>query len=159
MMGLEESDAGPGWFNGNNYRALIRTDYDPDASKAYGAEQIRNRLNVFLQDKSYAIDFFRRKILSQWNMPDCYAVHETMHFTVEKEQLPRLVYDLYYGNGYDRSMRYMNRYQFVLYAGFAAAMVSLALRPKREIEFYLPCAAVLGGFFFNLRRRFAFWLA
>lgn len=150
MMGLEESDVGPGWFNGDNYVALIRTDYDPIASKAYGAEQIRLRLQQFWQDKPYAIDFFRRKILSQWNMPDCYAIHETMHFTVEKEQLPRLVYDLYYGDGHVRIMQYMNGYQFVLYACFAMAMIGLFFGKKREIAYYLPAAAVLGGFFFSI---------
>lgn len=150
MMGLEESDVGAGWFNGSNYVALIRTDYDPTASKAYGAEQIRIRLHEFWQDKPYAIDFFRRKILSQWNMPDCYAIHETMHFTVEKDELPRIVQSIYHGEGYDRVWDYMNRYQFILYSCFAVAMLFFLFGKKREIEYYLLAAAVIGGMFFSI---------
>ena len=83
-------------------------------------------------------------------MPDCYAIHETMHFTVEKDELPRIVQSIYHGEGYDRVWDYMNRYQFILYSCFAVAMLFFLFGKKREIEYYLLAAAVIGGMFFSI---------
>jgi len=151
MMGLEDKpDKGPGWFNGDNYMALVRVDYDCEAADEYGKEQIRLRLKEFWNDKRYAVDFFRRKITSQWNMPDCFALHETEHFTVDESELPAVVRETYFGDLRNRLENYMNRYQFILYAGFAIAMGIMLFRPKKEMEYYLTAAAIIGGMCFSI---------
>lgn len=150
MMGLEDEEEGPGWFNGSNYMAYARNDYDYYAAEHYGREQIRLRLAELWNNKSCAVDFFRRKVLTQWNMPDCYSLHETMHFDCEEAELPRAVRRIYYGEWKDSLLEFMNDFQFVLYVGFLLAVIVFAKGRKRGMEDYLLFVAVIGGFLFSI---------
>lgn len=150
MMGLEDSEEGPGWFNGSNYQVYTDNNFDYEAAEQYSREQIQERLQELWRDKSQAVDFFRRKILTQWNMPDCYSLHETRHFDREQDELSGAVEEIYYGESGDRLQAFMNRYQFVIYAGFALAAAGLLRRDKRRIENCLLLIAIVGGFLFSV---------
>lgn len=150
MMGLEDSEEGPGWFNGTNYQVYTDNNFDYEAAEQYGKEQIRARLQELWHNKAYAVDFFRRKILTQWNMPDCYSLHETRHFDCEQDELSEAVREIYYGESGDRLQTYMNRYQFVIYVGFALAVAGLWRGDRRKIENCLPLIAIVGGLLFSV---------
>lgn len=150
MMGLEDGEEGPGWFNGSNYRAYISTDYDYEAAERYGREQVGIRLQELWRNKTYAMDFFRRKIVTQWNMPDCYSINETMHFDCEETELPMVVQWIYFDEGRDRLEDLMNRCQFVIYAGFVFTVLGLGRSDRRKIENYILLIAIVGGFLFSI---------
>lgn len=150
MMGLEDEEEGPGWFNGFNYQAYTDHNFDYGATEQYSRELIQARLQELWHNKPYAVDFFRRKILTQWNMPDCYSLHETRHFDCETDELSEAVREVYYGGTGDRLQAFMNRYQFVIYVGFALAAAGLLRRDKRGIENCLPLIAIVGGFLFSI---------
>ena len=57
MMGLQDTEEGPGWFNGTNYAELQNHNYEYEPTKESAQEYIQGRLH-----KAYAVDFFRRKV-------------------------------------------------------------------------------------------------
>lgn len=150
MMGLEDTDKGPGWYNGDNYAAYVHADYDYEAANEYGKAQVAARLHEFWENKTYAVDFFRRKILSQWNMPDCYGIAETANFTCEREELPGFVQSVYFGAAREVILKYLNGYQLVLYFFYSVAMGFILFRRNREMEFYLIPASIIGGMLFSV---------
>lgn len=150
MMGLEDTEEGPGWFNGSNYKAYIAHNYDYEATKTYGREQIRARAQVLWQNKPYAVDFFRRKTMTQWNMPDCYSIHETDFFDREVAELAFPVQWIYRGEGRARLENYMNRYQFVLYVWFVPSVLGFLSDKRKRIDNGILFVAIVGGFMFSL---------
>lgn len=66
-MGLQESERGPGWYNGYNARILQEHDFNVNAAKKSISEEISQRLQCFWENKTYALNFFGRKTASQWN--------------------------------------------------------------------------------------------
>jgi len=154
LMGLEDKEQGPGWFNGTNYTQLIAHNYDTELTAADNTIAVKERLKVFWNDKSYGIDFFRRKILSQWNSPAYHSLYETGSFDCEKEELPSIVQQIYY----DRESLvngFMNRYQFVLYLCTSIMATFALFHKKREdseettLENHILIIAIVGGFLFS----------
>lgn len=88
--------------------------------------------------------------MTQWNMPDCLGMQETAHFECKKEELPALVRNIYFGELGKGLMQFMNRYQFLLYFGFGLAMLELLFGKKRDMEFYILVAAIIGGLLFSI---------
>ncbi len=151
LMGLEDSEEGPGWFNGTNYKQLMLYNYDTELTAANSTAAVKERLNEFWNNKPYALDFFRRKILSQWNSPDYHSLHETRSFDCETDELPGIVRSIYYDNT-SGVFQFMNQYQFLLYI-FAAIMTVLSLFESQKaasLENYLLIIAILGGFLFSI---------
>lgn len=68
-MGLQESDMGAGWYNG--YHAILYNEsgYDTQLQKTWAKADLKERLAFFRENHSEAIDFFTRKLASEWNDP------------------------------------------------------------------------------------------
>ena len=149
-MGLQDTWAGPGWFDNSSIEAFKEHGYDTEQTAIAEKEQIREILKSMWEDKAYSIDFFRRKILTQWNSPKYGYIYDIQNFDCEPEELPDLVSRIYY---YDEIsvQAYLNRYQFVLY--FYAAMSAVVLFANRKKEScladYLLYIAIVGGFLFS----------
>lgn len=66
-MGMQESYRGPGWYNGYNVKVYSENKYDIERAKEEINQNIENRLKYFAEHKGYALQFFGKKIASQWN--------------------------------------------------------------------------------------------
>ena len=66
-MGIQEGNRAPGWYNGYLPDVLKNNNYDQEQTKELISKDIHDRLNVLLEDKSYGMEFFSRKVASQWN--------------------------------------------------------------------------------------------
>ena len=151
LMGLEDGESGPGWFNGTNYEQLALHGYDTELTAIDNTAAVKKRLNLFWNDKAYGIDFFKRKILSQWNSPAYHSLYETLSFDCDREELPSPVRRVYYDHA-AHVAAFMNIYQFIQYI-CAAIMVTASLFTKKQkasIEDYTLVIAILGGFFFSI---------
>lgn len=151
LMGLEDGEKGPGWYNGDNYTQLVLHDYDTELTAIENKQDVKERLKFFWDNKSYGIDFFRRKILSQWNSPAYHSLYETRVFDCEKDDLPMLVQHIYYDNASDVRIS-MNLYQFLLYS-YTAIMVTITLFNKKRVpalENHILIIAIVGGFLFSI---------
>lgn len=175
-MGMQESYMAPGWFGTiakdtyiNYYLNPKFSGRNPDASLAdaneKAKEDIDKRLTKFGDDAEYALDFFSRKILSQWNEPTFESIwvskvkaHEASADdrrrlsagTISSEQikgLPQLVYYKSLGQALEL---HCNFYMQMLYIMFAAGIYLLFINKKTNIETVLLPLVLLGAFGYHL---------
>ncbi len=151
LMGLNDGPRGPGWYDGTNHDEFILHDYDTESTALDDKNKVMIRLGELWADKAYSIDFFRRKILTQWNAPACHSYFETKAFTCVPEELPEIVHRIYYE---DESAinDFMDRYQFVLYFYVAIAVFFAFFSKKEEhgLENRILMIAIVGGFLFHI---------
>ncbi len=149
-MGMQDSWTGPGWFDNSSIDIYREHNYNTEETALAEKEHLREILNTMWNDKSYSIDFFRRKILSQWNSPGYLYIDETGQFDCEPYELPEPVKRIYYDD-VPTVLAYMNRYQFMLY--FYAAVSAIVLFADRKKEHctaeHLLYIAIVGGFLFS----------
>ncbi len=150
LMGLEDGEDGPGWFSNTNYDEFIRHDYDTALTAADNTIAVKERLKTFGNDKSYAIDFFRRKILTQWNAPAYNSLYETCYFDCAEDELPKVVHNIYYNKEASVSA-FMNRYQFILFTCAAIMAVTTLVKKNKAValENHVLIIAIVGGFLFS----------
>ena len=132
-MGLQDGERGPGWFDQSNYDALLLHDYDTKLTAKDEKYAVKARLGQLWADKLQGIDFFRRKILSQWNSPAYHGFYETAAFKCEKEELPWLVKQIYFEKK-EMFKIFMDRYQFLLYSNAAIAVVAALFQKRSEVK-------------------------
>lgn len=151
LMGLQDGENGPGWFNGIPYNEYVIHSCNTELTAVDNERAVKERLQELWEDKPYAIDFFRRKILSQWNAPAYNSFFLTQYFDCEKEELPEIVRMIYYDDN-DIVGAFMNRYQFILFL-CAAIMTTVSLiwgRHENRLEDHILFIAVIGGFLFSI---------
>lgn len=150
LMGLQDTEeAGPGWWMNLNYNLYVEHNYDTEATAAYCRKEIGSRLQELMQGGG--VDFFYRKVESQWNEPDSHVYFETERGVQEAEEISWLSERVYTGTGRALIGHWMDRYQFMLYACamfLAAAM--LKGNSGRDIPSYLLFVTIIGGFLFSI---------
>lgn len=149
MMGLQDTPAGPGWFNGTNYAELQKYNYEYEPTQKAAMVYIGERITELWEDKAAAADFVKRKLLTQWNAPDYNVLFTTGSFTCAAEELPAMVHAVYFGNCKAGVEKFMDRYQFVLYVGLVICLMGLLFR-KTPIENQLLLISMIGGFLFSI---------
>lgn len=149
-MGLQDNWTGPGWFDNSSIETFAEQGYNTEQTILVERDRLKNILNDMWKDKAYSIDFFRRKILSQWNSPEYSSLYETRQFNCDLGELPTFVRRIYYDKE-QVILAYMNRYQFVLY--FYVAISAIALFADRKKRYclvkHLLYVAIIGGFLFS----------
>lgn len=151
LIGLTDSPRGPGWFVGDGELEFYRHGYDTELTALDEKKEVVARLQNLWDNKAYGIDFFRRKLLSQWNAPAYHGLYETKSFTCEPEELPKIVYRIYYEEE-AAVIAFMDRYQSVLYF-YVSVGVLLSLigkKKQRHLEDRILLIAVVGGFLFHV---------
>lgn len=66
-MGLQEGKRAPGWYNAYNVAVYADNGYDNEKVSKVVDKDIKERLEYFKQNGAYTLDFFGKKIASQWN--------------------------------------------------------------------------------------------
>ena len=165
VMGLQESEYAPGWYNGFNFVTYTeKAGYDQKEAVRLSLLALNERLDVFKSDPTYAINFFTDKFMAEW-LNTGYACFDS---TAGKyyERLP-VVESLYSGNGFYVARFFMDKYQFVIYflaLLFIACNLGMGKRKNRNkpesegnnkvcsvsVLHYILLATVLGGAVFYL---------
>ncbi len=148
-MGLNESNMAPGWYN-----AIALENYKSNGCNAELAEKqawndINNRLNFMGNDLDYSVDFFTKKILSQWNEPtyESIWISKVKSHTNELGSIGKSVYE---GSTGQFLELYFNLYMQILFALFAAGIYLMFINKKTNIQTILLPLVVLGGFGYHL---------
>ena len=151
LIGLTDSPQGPGWFIGDGEMEFYRHGYDTELTALYEEKEVMARLQNLWDNKAYGIDFFRRKILSQWNAPAYHGYYETKSFICEPEDLPKIVHRIYFE---DETVinAFMNRYQSVLYFNLSAGVLFALVKKEKQryLEDRILLIAIIGGFLFHV---------
>ncbi len=176
-MGLQESSMAPGWYTTigkNTYmnKFLVPKYYDHkdiDVSSANDAakEDIEKRLEKFSEDMDYTLDFFSKKILSQWNEPtfESVWVSQVKQHTASDEdkerlkikgdrisstQMKGLAESVYYKSTGQILNFHFNLYMQLIYLMFAVGIYLMFVQKKTNIETVLLPLVLLGAFGYHL---------
>ncbi len=147
-MGLSESYMAPGWYNDIAKSTYLNYRLDNSAAEAQAWNDINARLNTF-SDLDYAVDFFGKKILSQWNEPTFESVWVSKvksHYS----DLNAIGNGMYEGSLGQFFELYFNWYMQIIYILFAIGIYCMFLNKKSNIETILIPLVILGGFGYHL---------
>lgn len=149
-MGLmENSDIGPGWYNGYNDEVYENNNFDTDAANAEATEKISELLNGFKSNPANLVSFVSRKIVSQWNEP----TYESLYIMYGRDSIPgmspfvrEIVNPTTRVNASIREL--FNKIQLIVIFGVFIYFI-LGINTI-NMEKLIPAVMVLGGFFFHL---------
>lgn len=148
-MGLQENEDnyfGPGSYNGFNDLTFIDSGYDADLVKQEAKDVIGSRFQNDFSHPAYAVSFFKRKILCQWNEPTYSSFFRTFYMADRSETVDNIYFDeVIHG----RVLRFTDRYQFVVYLAVFFFFVYL-LGGRVEEKVYLIGLIMIGGFCLSL---------
>lgn len=146
-MGLRESELAPGWWSDYYHENLYKdSGYDAKVAADIAKEDIKERLKTFADDPGYAVDFFYKKMISQWCEPTFEAFWISRY---EKGVALSGIVD----NILNRELQgwltgFLNLYQTFIY--WTALLFVFLNRKNRNIFLWLPGTAVVGGFLFHV---------
>lgn len=150
VMGMQESGGRYGWYN--NYPKTMFYGNDCNAEDTANAirSDMRERIDVFKKDPSYARKFVKGKILSQWNQPLYQSLFFTCDYDGMKEFTDSEAFATKLGREYlPYTIRICDRLQFLVYLGMVCYFL-FAVKKDSNILQHLLAVAVLGGFFFSI---------
>ncbi len=186
-MGLSESYMAPGWYSTSTEDPVTKRrlpvgkqaylDYylDPklrgkqDVKISDANEKVRkhidSRMEVFSDDPDYMMDFFSKKILSQWNEPTFESIWVSrvkQHTATEEqktkfksdvvnsEQMKGLTQSVYFKSTGQVLELHFNLYMQIVYAMFAAGIYLMFINKRTGIETVLLPLVLLGAFGYHL---------
>ena len=153
-MGSREGMDGreAGWYNlAYSWDLFVRqAGKNQEQAKELAGEVIEESVEIFRGDPAYMLDFYKRKIVSQWNEPTYSCLKETAG---HEDARARIMDSLYEGRLWKPFVRFMDVFQSLIYGG---ALLFLLLRARRKIpvEHLTLLIAIIGGFIFYI-----FWEA
>lgn len=143
-MGMQEGERAEGWYNAFNYDTFLETDCDSVKSETIAKEAIEKSLEKFRKDPAYAVKFYYKKTVSQWNEPTYEALWVNQFHSGDFSRIVQSIYD---GKLYQALHEYMNLYQSLI---LTAAFLFLFFGRKRlRLEQLFLGLVILGGFFFH----------
>lgn len=129
VMGLQESEYAPGWYNGFNFTTYAyEADYDQEEAVRLSRLALEERLAVFRKNPAYTARFFWDKFRAEWLNTGyaCYDYTAGKYYT----RLP-FVESLFSGRLFYITRFYMDKYQFMVYL-LALLTVSAFLNNKKK---------------------------
>lgn len=143
-MGMQEGERGEGWYNEFNFNTFLNTGCDAEKSSEIASAAIAESLQTFTEDPAYALNFYYKKTVSQWNEPTYEALWVNQFHIGDYSQIVMSIYD---GKLYTVLEEYMNLFQSLI---FASVLFGLWRRRKTwSMEQLLLPLVILGGFFFH----------
>lgn len=146
-MGLNESDLAPGWYY---YTYTIvnfeNSDFSAEVAAERSAEEIKSRIQYFIENPQYTNDFFYLKTVSQWNDTSYQSIWSNVVRYEYREK--NALADWVCNRGEDRVRGYMDYVaQLVFFAFFVGCI--FMIRRKTFICALTPLIFV-GGYMYHL---------
>lgn len=69
VMGLQEGKRAPGWYNAYNRNVYKKNKYNIQKAEEKVNKDLKKRIEEMVSNPGYTINFFYKKILSEWNDP------------------------------------------------------------------------------------------
>lgn len=149
-MGLQD---GPysfgGWYNDYPKSTYYELKCDREKTSAFAKQNIKERLRVFAGDLGYAKNFFREKILSQWNQPLYQSIFFNTKYSEEEAPQEGSLVAKVSGSHFRKILAFCDRWQFVVYLGMLCYFW-FAVRKDSNILQHLLGITIVGGFFFSI---------
>ncbi len=144
-MGLSDSNMAPGWYNGIAMSDYLASNLNSDAANKTAWSHINARLDYLGTHPNYAVDFFSKKILSQWNEPSFESIWVSK-VTAHSSQLNFIGEGMYNKSLGQFFQLYFNLFMQAVYLLFAIGIYCLFVKKKTNIETVLFPLVLLGAF-------------
>ncbi len=150
-MGLQEGNRADGWWNKYNSTSYLENDCDTDKQAKEAKQYIQERLDYFVYDWRYAVQFMGHKLASQWNNPtfQCFWVVNKQQSNIEQ---PEWIKRMYSVRGQNFFSKILNLLQFMVLMGSLLFCVFDTSRIKNG--WIMLQTIFVGGFLFHI-----FWEA
>lgn len=148
-MGMQESDEKYGWFTQYCKDVYWAADSDPKLAAETSWQDVRERLDVFMKNPSYAWMFYREKILSQWNQPLYQSLFFSGQYAEDVMPEPDSIDARVHGEFSQQVLNICDRLQFILYFGLFCYFL-FAVRKGSNLLEHMLAATIVGGFFFSI---------
>lgn len=147
VMGANDDYERPGWYNWYGINLFFECDRDAEATTERAMEDLKSYINLYRSNPSYMVDFFTRKMITQWNAPMYQCIVMNCGVIGEQGRIARNIY----GQGilFKLIDNYMKVFQLVLYSSILYLLI-VKRKEEGSIENYVLLIAVVGGFFFSL---------
>ena len=146
-MGLNDDYQRAGWHNQYEYNTFDAFDDNTALATEKGCEDLKMYFGIYQNDPDYMVDFFVRKMNSQWNAPMYQSLAANNHITGSQWPLAKEIYS--YGKLTEAVEAGMKIFQLLLYGSILFLLI-LHRKEYVRIEQYLLLIAVFGGFLFSL---------
>ena len=150
-MGLSDSALGPGWYNGYVAEIPSRFGFDEEQIGIQAKEELKEKIHEMVQDPSGSMDFFARKIGSEWADPSFQSLSMNNYFGPDQFAMPYAVY--HEEKIYRNLLSIMNVMQSCVYLCALASTVLMIIKDRKKPDLLLrllPMVLFLGGFLFHL---------
>ena len=155
-MGMQESDLAEGWYNGFNTDTLNEYDFDSELQGAVAKKEIVERLSYFAGNPHYAIEFFTRKLTSEWNDPT-YEAYWILRTSGRSDASASWAKSFISYDNFLRGAGFLNIFQSLILAGALLYGAFALFADKTAHSTYSTLSAnillaiiFVGGFFFHL---------
>lgn len=154
-MGLQENQGRYGWYYDYPLTIYREADGDPEIVSEVVKADIRDRLRAFKDSLGYTWNFFREKVLSEWNEPLYQSLFFTTNFREEYRPDPESIAGRITVGGawFHRIFSICDRLQFLLYLGMLCYFC-FAVKKDSSMLLHVSAVTVIGGFLFSI-----FWEA
>lgn len=148
-MGMQEENGKYGWYTTYVRDIYKEQQYNSALTTEVSKQDIRDRLQEFKEDPSYTWQFYREKVLSQWNAP----LYESMFFSnqylegkapPEDSFLARLNREYF-----PKILTFCDRLQFFIYFGMLLFCL-FVMKKDNSILRQLLIVTIIGGFLFSI---------
>lgn len=146
-MGLQDSILAPGWYNKYNHNIYKKYDYNYEKTLEVIKKDMLTTISYYYSNPREAVDFFVKKISSQWNNP----TFQSLWLLEESPGKAGLEW-IQTGNGRYIYSVFVNILQTIIYAG--TLICTIARLKKGNLKEMLVMLIFIGGFVFHI-----FWEA
>ena len=148
VMGLQEGSRAPGWYNGYNRRVYKENKYNTKKAEEVVNKDLKERLDEMIKNPEYTMNFFYKKIVSEWNEPtfQCLWINKSRKANIPSNALVRSIK----GEGTANKMItfYTNIIQtLILFGATAYFILDFKNIKSKQLVFII---IFIGGFLFHL---------
>lgn len=148
-IGLQETVGRYGWDYHNSNKHYYDSGRDTDKTREIYSKLIAERLREMAEQPEYMVQFFKGKVLSQWNAP----LYQSMYFNYVHEEVYNesvtAFLDRLSGDLFDELLWAADRLQFVIYLGSFLYYLLCVKRDSNLLQ-HLLAVTVIGGFLFSI---------
>ena len=143
-MGMEEGYRAPGWCNDFNMESYRASGYDTELQSIMAKAEIRARIRELVSHPAYTLDFYVKKLASQWNEPTFQTVWNLRGHDHELPSFVNYIVSIY---GSFRMIPYFKFFETVIYV---AAFFFVCFEHRPDAKSLLLLTTFIGGVLFHL---------
>ena len=143
-MGMMDAGSKPGWFSNYHVSTYYSVDCDREEASEQAVEEIKSRMNMFLEEPLSAISFYKRKICTQWNDP--YYNTERIVKVDNMDDIEGFSAFLFYHENEVR--KFLSIIQMLTYMG--GMLYCICVASRRQLYENISLVILVGGFLFSI---------